>query len=120
MFFVLAIVVLLFLPWPWNVIAAFVSGVLFAFEVAYWQRRVRGQRVRTGAENLVGSVGEVVEPLMPLGQIRVLGELWQARAPAELPRGTPVRVTRVEGLMLEVEAAGRASPNGSVVVREGP
>ena len=120
MFLVVTLVVLLFLPWPWNLIAALATGVLFAFEVAYWHRRVRRQRVQTGAENLVGSVGEVVEPLMPLGQIRVLGELWQARAPAELPRGTPVRVTRVEGLMLEVEPAGRTSPNGSVVVREGP
>jgi membrane-bound serine protease (ClpP class) len=113
MFFVLTIVVLLFLPSPWNVVAALISGVLFAFEVAYWHRRMRGELIQTGAENLVGSVGEVVEPLMPVGQIRVLGELWQARSGAELPRGTPVRVLHVDGLMLEVESASARSANGA-------
>jgi membrane-bound serine protease (ClpP class) len=115
MFFLLALVLLVFLPSPWNLIGALVSGVLFAGEVGYWQRRIRQRKVQTGVENLVGSVGEVVEPLTPSGQIRVLGELWQARAPAELPRGTPVRVTKVEGLMLEVEAAGGESTNGEAV-----
>jgi membrane protein implicated in regulation of membrane protease activity len=42
---------------------------------------------------------------MPLGQIRVLGELWQARSSSELPRGTPVRVVALNGLIVEVEAA---------------
>jgi membrane-bound serine protease (ClpP class) len=113
MFFVLAIVVLLFLPSPWNLIGALVSGMLFAFEVAYWNRRMRGRPVQTGVENLVGSVGEVVEPLLPVGQVRVLGELWQARAPTDLPRGTAVRVLKVRGLTLEVEAAGEESTNGA-------
>jgi membrane-bound serine protease (ClpP class) len=115
MFLVLTFVVLLFLPSPWNLVGALVSGVLFAFEVAYWQRRMRGRVVRTGVEDLVGSVGEVVEPLMPVGQVRVLGELWQARAPAELPRGTPVRVLKVQGLTLEVESTREESANGAVV-----
>ena len=70
---------------------------------------MRGRRVQTGVENLVGSVGEVVEPLMPDGQIRVLGELWEAHAQAELPRGTAVRVLKVEGLTLEVEATDTTS-----------
>jgi membrane-bound serine protease (ClpP class) len=105
MFLILALVLLIFLPTPWNLIGALASGVLFAFEVLFWQRRVRGEKVRTGAENLVGALGEVTEPLTPLGQIRVLGELWQARAPTELPRGTPVRVVKVDGLTLDVEPA---------------
>jgi membrane-bound serine protease (ClpP class) len=117
MFFILALVLLLFLPSPWNLVGALVSGVLFALEVVYWQRRMRGREVQTGRENLLGSVGEVVEPLMPVGQIRVLGELWQARATAELPRGTPVRVLKVEGLTLEVEATGGESANGAGVRR---
>lgn len=118
MFLVVTLVVLLFVPSPWNLIAALATGALFAFEVAYWHRRVRGQRVRTGAENLVGSVGEVVEPLMPVGQIRVLGELWQARSGAELRRGTLVRVLHVDDLMLEVEAATARSANGAAA--QGP
>jgi membrane-bound serine protease (ClpP class) len=112
-FLVVALVLLLFLPWPWNVFASAAGVGLFTLEVMYWYRRMRGQRVQTGVENLVGSVGEVVEPLMPSGQIRVLGELWQARAEVELPRGTPVRVVKVEGLTLEVEAARTRSANGA-------
>jgi membrane-bound serine protease (ClpP class) len=108
-FLVVAFVLLLFLPWPWNLVGALVGGGLFAVEVMYWNRRMRERRVQTGVENLVGAVGEVVEPLMPDGQIRVLGELWEAHAQVELPRGTPVRVLSVEGLMLEVEATGTAS-----------
>jgi membrane-bound serine protease (ClpP class) len=108
-FVILAVVLLLFLPWPWNLVASLAAVALFAAEVGYWNRRMRDRRVQTGVENLVGSVGEVVEPLMPDGQIRVLGELWEAHAQAELPRGTPVRVLRVEGLTLEVEATDTSS-----------
>jgi membrane-bound serine protease (ClpP class) len=64
---------------------------------------MRRQKVQTGVENLIGSTGEVSEPLAPVGQIRVLGELWEARASSELPRGTRVRVVAVDGLTLEVE-----------------
>jgi membrane-bound serine protease (ClpP class) len=108
-FFLVALVLLLFLPWPWNLIGSVAGIGLFALEVLYWNRRMRHRRVQTGVENLVGSLGEVVEPLMPVGQIRVLGELWEAHSQVELPRGTPVRVLKVEGLRLEVEAAGTAS-----------
>lgn len=109
MFLLLALVLLVFLPSPWRLVGFLAGLVLFAGEVAYWQRRVRGRKVQTGVENLVGSVGEVTEPLTPLGQIRVLGELWQARAPDELARGTAVRVLKVEGLTLAVEPVERAA-----------
>ena len=75
-----------------------------SFEVVYWQRRMRRGKVQTGVEQLVGATGEVTERLGPLGQICVLGELWQARSSAELPPGSRVRVVAVHGLMLEVEA----------------
>lgn len=103
MFLLLALVLLLFVPWPWNLVTALLSCFAFALEVAFWQRRIRGRKVQTGVENLVGATGEVIEPLTPRGQIRVLGELWQARAPSEVPRGAPVRVVKVDGLTLEVE-----------------
>jgi membrane-bound serine protease (ClpP class) len=105
MFLLLALLLLIFLPSPWNVIALVASGFVGIVEVGYWHRRMRDRKVQTGAENLVGATGEVTEPLMPLGQIRVLGELWQARSSSELPRGTPVRVVALDGLIVEVEAA---------------
>jgi membrane-bound serine protease (ClpP class) len=105
MLLLLALLLLLLLPSPWGLVLAVASGIAGIVEVAYWRRRMRGWKVQTGAESLVGATGEVTEPLMPLGQVRVLGELWQARSSSELPRGTPVRVVALNGLIVEVEAA---------------
>ena len=75
---------------------------------------MRRGKVQTGVEQLVGATGEVSERLAPSGQVRVLGELWEARSSSELPPGTRVRVVAVDGLMLEVEAVDEASStNGS-------
>ena len=102
--FLLAVLLLLILPSPWGLVALLACAVLGVGEVAYWQRRMRGRKVQTGAENLVGATGEVTEPCDPLGQVRVLGELWQAHSNSPLPRGTPVRVVALKGLTVEVEA----------------
>lgn len=109
MFLVLALLLLIFVPSPWNVGAAIVSLLLFAVEVAYWQRRMRGRKVQTGVENLVGATGKVTTPLSPVGQIRVHGELWEARSPTPLDPGARVRVVAVDGLTLEVSPLNGAS-----------
>jgi membrane-bound serine protease (ClpP class) len=108
MFLLLALLLLIFLPSPWNVIGGIASGALGVFEVAYWQRRMRRGKVQTGIENLVGATGEVTERLDPSGKIRVLGELWEARSSSELPPGSRVRVVALDGLTVEVEAADEA------------
>jgi membrane-bound serine protease (ClpP class) len=105
MFFLLALVLLLVLPSPWDLVGAAASGALGVLEIAYWQRRMRANKVQTGVENLVGATGEVTETCNPLGQIRVLGELWQARSSAALPPGTAVRVVALNGLVVEVAPA---------------
>ncbi len=67
----------------------------------------------TGREELLGEQG-VVTTAVPAGgegMIRIHGELWRARSKAEIPMGTTVKVLRVDGLKLEVEAA-----SGSVTV----
>jgi membrane protein implicated in regulation of membrane protease activity len=109
MFLVLALLLLIFVPSPWNVGAAIASLVLFVVEVAYWQRRMRGRKVQTGVENLVGATGKVTTPLAPVGQIRVHGELWEARSPTPLDPGARVRVVAVDGLTLEVSPLNGAS-----------
>ena len=96
MFLLLAIVLLIFLPSPWNFFAGFASIVLFVLEAAYWQRRVRPQKAQTGVQRLVGATGEVSERLAPSGQIRVQGELWEARSLRASP-GSRVRVPRWTG-----------------------
>ena len=108
MFLLLALLLLIFVPSPWNVIGAVVTGAVGLFEVVYWQRRMRGEKVQTGVENLVGATGEAAERLAPTGHVRVLGELWEARSSSELPRGSRVRVVAVNDLTLEVEAVDEA------------
>jgi len=53
---------------------------------------------------LVGAVGEVTELIDGKGMVFVAGELWRAAAGEKIPRGARVRVTRVEGLTVHVEA----------------
>jgi len=104
MLLLLALLLFIVVPSPWNVIGALATGVLGVVEVAYWQRRMRREKVQTGVENLVGATGEAAERLAPSGHVRVLGELWQANSSSELPRGSRVRVVAVNDLTLEVEA----------------
>ncbi len=90
--------------------------------------RARRQPARTGWEELIGAVGEVRDPLDPVGQIFVEGALWRAelvppsdgpgRAAAgtaadgrALGRGSRVRVESVDGLTLRVRPLeGQTSP----------
>jgi membrane-bound serine protease (ClpP class) len=65
------------------------------------------RRVTTGAEGLVGALGETITPLAPRGQVRVHGEIWEGESPEPLNAGTPVEVTRMHGLTLEVRAQHR-------------
>lgn len=65
------------------------------------------RRVTTGAEAMVGQVGEAATPLSPKGQIRVRGEIWQAHSAEPVPVGAPVEVVHVRGLTLEVRALRR-------------
>jgi membrane-bound serine protease (ClpP class) len=67
----------------------------------------------TGAEQLVGSEGELVEPVASAGangMVLIHGELWRAAAGESLPKGTRVRVSRVDGLTLMVEPVRAAAP----------
>ncbi|MBI2955775.1 MAG: nodulation protein NfeD [Acidobacteria bacterium] len=64
-----------------------------------------GWRPTTGAEALVGAVGEVREEIAEgrKGIVWVSGELWRAVARLPIPAGKQVRVVGTQGLLLEVE-----------------
>ena len=58
----------------------------------------------TGSEGMVGLEGEVIEPLTPIGVVRVKGEYWKAKSVAEdITAGEDVEILRVDGLMLAVK-----------------
>ena len=70
----------------------------------------RHTRVRSGAEGLIGRVGEVRAAPAPLGRVFLDGALWRARAwsadeDTALEAGDPIVVERVDGLTLTVRRA---------------
>jgi membrane-bound serine protease (ClpP class) len=57
----------------------------------------------TGAEEMVGAHGTVVEPLAPVGTIFIRGEHWRARSISEdIEVGAEVEVVSVQRLKLTV------------------
>jgi len=78
-------------------------GVVLA--LAALAARTRRRTVVSGAATLVGALGEVIEASGPEGWARVRGEQWRVHGALALHPGERVRVTRVDGLTLEVEGA---------------
>ena len=61
-----------------------------------------------GAEGLIGLEGEVVEPLVPIGAIKVGGEYWKAKSAGEnIGASEEVEILGVEGLTLMVRLKDR-------------
>lgn len=114
-FFLVAIVALLFVPSPWNYFACAAAIVLGLGEVAFWQRRVRRQRVRVGAETLIGAHGTVLRACRPDGQVRLSGEIWEARCAEGADAGDAVRVVAQKDLTLIVETV-RTQPSASMQI----
>src|SRR5919108_277357 len=66
-------------PSPWGIPLVAVAAVVEVAETLFWLWLSRRGKVKMGPETLVGAVGEVVTPCVPLGQVRLQGELWRAR-----------------------------------------
>ena len=98
------------------VVAIIAAGVILAAFIVFASRKAiaahRDEPVRTGSEELVGSVAEVREPLDPEGQVFVAGALWRARTidGGTIGLGNRVIIKSVDGLTLEVESAPDRDP----------
>jgi len=68
--------------------------------------KARRNKVVTGQQGMIGSVGEARTDIDPEGKVFVQGELWNAHAPSRVQMGEHVVVRKVEGLELEVEKVG--------------
>lgn len=113
MFLLVALILLLVLPSPWNVLGLVASLLLFGGEVIYWNRTVRGRRAAAGAENLVGQTASVVSACLPEGQVRLAGEIWEARSHEGAERGETVVVSGRDGLTLLVERTAQSASSRS-------
>ncbi len=81
---------------------ALASGAFF-IGVMGLALRARRRPVVSGREELIGARAEVLDDFTGRGRVRVHGEIWQARSHRPLRRGAAVRVTGIQGLVLEVE-----------------
>jgi membrane-bound serine protease (ClpP class) len=52
-------------------------------------------KIHTGKEGLAGEIGVVQTDLKPEGKVFVHGELWDAEATEEIPKGTKVKIVEV-------------------------
>jgi membrane-bound serine protease (ClpP class) len=114
-FFVVAVVLFLVLPAGWNVIGGVAALTVFGVEVAYWHRTVRRQRVAVGAETMIGATALAIAECRPLGQVRLNGEIWEARCDEGADPGDAVVVTDRAGLTLIVSRADATPPPKTVV-----
>ena len=71
--------------------------------------RARHNKVVTGAEGMLGTVGSTVTELAPEGKVFVRGEYWDAVAARPVASGARVRVTAIEKLKLTVEPVAEES-----------
>jgi membrane-bound serine protease (ClpP class) len=90
--------------WPLIAGAAAASAAFF-MGILGFALRARTRAVRTGAEAMVGSSGQVVSWGTGEGRVLVSGEIWAARGAQDLAAGQKVRVVGRVGLVLTVEAA---------------
>ena len=93
---------------PWSWVAVTVGAGWEIAETVLLVRWSQRRRTAVGTEALVGVRGVVAADCLPDGQVRVVGELWQARCAAGARAGETVVVRAVDGLMLVVEPAGDA------------
>ena len=94
-----------FAPWPWNLLVVLAGLAIEMVELTWGLRLARRWRPQTGAEAMIGQTAEVVAPCRPNGQVRVQGELWEARCPEGAGIGDSVRIEAIEGLTLVVRRA---------------
>jgi membrane-bound serine protease (ClpP class) len=98
-----AIALLLLLSSPWNVVAFLVLLPLWVLELFGWNRTTKRHKKAVGAETLIGREAVVSLPCRPVGQVRLDGEIWEARCEAGAGTGERVRVTGRDRLTLVVE-----------------
>ena len=92
-----------YLPWPWSGAAIALAAAWEVSGAVLSIRYSRRGRAQVGVETLVGATASVITPLVPDGQVRVNGEIWQAHSVRDVRVGETVLVSAVNGLTLEVE-----------------
>jgi membrane-bound serine protease (ClpP class) len=95
---------------PWTLIALVAAATAAFFLVVIGMAlRARRRPVVSGREELIGARGQIIEQANGQWWARVHSEVWKVRSRTDLHPGQSVRVTRIDGLMLEVEPDTQAT-----------
>lgn len=92
-------------------VEALLAGILLIIAaIAAWLFYVgikaQYKKVKTGREALIGAKGVAITDLKPKGEVRVMGEFWQATAKdTTIANGEAVEVVDMEGMFLVVKLA---------------
>ncbi len=103
LFFIGVLLAIFVLPSPWGLVAIAIGAMLDIAETGvflWWSKR---RTAAVGVDVLVGKTGVAIGQLWPDGQVKVGGELWQARCAGGCDAGTKVVVRAVRGLTLDVD-----------------
>lgn len=80
-----------------------VAGGLILVGIVWIFSRARRRPVVTGAEQIVGSIGEADENFSGRGRVRLGSEYWNAISRVPVRAGQKVRVVSMDGLLLNIE-----------------
>ena len=108
MLIIVAFLLLILLPTPWNIVGFLVVIPLWILELLAWNRSMKGRRKAVGAQTLLGREAVVMTACRPRGQVRIDGEIWEARCDAGAGEGDTVRIVDRDNLALIVEPTGPA------------
>ncbi len=97
---------------PWFMIAGIAAAsAVFLISIVGMALKTRRTPVVSGREELIGVIGEMLEDTTDkgdktgaadMGMARIRGELWSVHCKQPLVRGQKVRVTAIDGLVLQV------------------
>ena len=87
----------------WTALAVSVPLGLITVFLMSIALKARRNKIVTGQQGMIGSVGQARTDIDPDGKVFVQGELWNAHASTPVHLGEHVVVRKIEGLELEVE-----------------
>lgn len=95
--------------WLQVVVFLALSGVTLALARPVFARFLKTSHAATNADRVIGQtavVTEQIDNLSGTGQVKVAGQIWSARSAhaVVIPTGTEVRVLKISGVKVMVEA----------------
>lgn len=101
MILAIAIIAVAALAWAALPIALVVIACYVVIKIVVFRAHLR--RPAIGPEMMVGEVAVALTDLVPQGQVKWKGEIWEAVSGAGVRRGGRVRVVKADSLTLTVE-----------------